>query len=68
MPTYTYRCDECSEIFDLAHSATRGPAPEVAVCPICDSDKISKIIHATNVIYKGHGFYSTDNNQNRRKK
>lgn len=56
MPLYEYRCRECHHRFEVRQSV-HDPHPE---CPECHSTEVIRIIHPTNVHYKGSGFYSTD--------
>ena len=57
MPIYEYQCVSCGHVFELWQSFT-APAPEI--CPECGAG-IKKIIHAPQVVFKGAGFYSSDN-------
>ncbi|MEW6709435.1 MAG: FmdB family zinc ribbon protein [Candidatus Riflebacteria bacterium] len=56
MPTYSYKCKECSKVFDAFHSMSCTDAQH---CPACDGVG-QKLMSASSVIFKGSGFYSTD--------
>lgn len=57
MPTYQYRCTECSEELEIVQSFTDDP---LTVCPSC-SGVLRKVYNAVGVVFKGSGFYATDN-------
>ncbi|MEC9488196.1 MAG: zinc ribbon domain-containing protein [Halanaerobium sp.] len=57
MPTYEYMCEECGK-FESFQKITDEPHKK---CPRCGSREISRLISASNVIFKGSGFYVTDN-------
>ena len=61
MPTYDYRCTNCTHTFELRQSFESEP---VTTCPKCDH-KARRLFHTPVIIYKGSGFYTTDykNNQ-----
>ena len=56
MPTYSYRCTECGDAFDLQQSFTDDSLTE---CPACRG-KLRKLFSAVGVTFKGSGFYRTD--------
>ena len=56
MPTYSYRCTECSNSFDIQQSFTDD---SLTVCPSC-SGKLRKLFNAVGVTFNGSGFYRTD--------
>lgn len=58
MPVYEYQCKKCGHVFDREHPI--GEKKKYR-CPDCSSAKTQKIISAVGVIFKGSGFYATDN-------
>ena len=57
MPVYEYACKKCDHHFDVRHSADE--VPELN-CPVCLSE-VRKVFHAAGIIFKGSGWYITDN-------
>ena len=57
MPIYEYECDLCSCRFERRQRFDEEP---VAICPKCEG-KARRVIHSVPVIFKGSGFYTTDN-------
>jgi len=57
MPTYDYRCDSCGARFDVWQKITDDP---VATCPTCGGP-VHRLLHPVGLLFKGAGFYSTDN-------
>jgi len=60
VPTYEYECNECHLRFDRKQRFDEEP---VAACPKCQG-KSRRVIHSTPIIFKGSGFYITDNRKN----
>ena len=58
MPVYTYRCESCGVQFERQQSYTEAP---LKVCPECRKRSLKKVISPVRIIFKGSGFYSTDN-------
>lgn len=56
MPTYSYRCTECDNAFDIVQAFTDD---SLTVCPVCGG-KLRKIFNAVGVTFNGSGFYRTD--------
>ncbi|MGC8461823.1 MAG: FmdB family zinc ribbon protein [Candidatus Dormibacteria bacterium] len=56
MPIYVYRCQSCSNEFELMQKMTD---PPVATCPSCNGTS-SRVILPAGVVFKGSGFYKTD--------
>jgi putative FmdB family regulatory protein len=59
MPLYVYICPKCHQQFDTLSKVNQEEAP----CPNCGSTakRSHAIRQAPTVIYKGDGFYVTDN-------
>ena len=55
MPTYEYKCTECSDVFETTH----GIDDTVERCPECGG-KVRRVFHPVGIIFKGSGFYKTD--------
>lgn len=58
MPIYVYRCTDCSHEFERLQKTNDLP---LTVCPECGSGSIHKVISPCGIIFKGSGFYKTDN-------
>ena len=56
MPTYSYRCTECGEAFDIQQAFTDD---SLTVCPNCGGT-LRKIFNTVGVTFNGSGFYRTD--------
>lgn len=57
MPTYQYRCTECGSELEVVQKFTDDA---LTVCPECDGT-LRKVFNAVGVVFKGSGFYATDN-------
>lgn len=57
MPTYEYRCEQCSHQFEV-FARMSDPAPEQ--CEACGQSALVKVLFPVAVHYRGSGFYSTD--------
>jgi len=57
MPVYEYECSCCHFHFDRKQRFDEEP---VAMCPKCRG-KARRVIHSIPIIFKGSGFYITDN-------
>ena len=57
MPIYEYECSLCHFQFERKQGFDEEP---VAMCPKCQG-KARRVIHSVPVIFKGSGFYTTDN-------
>ena len=60
MPVFDYQCRKCKHIFEREHPL--GEDPRVK-CPICRGPA-KKLISNVGVVFKGSGFYCTDNRKN----
>lgn len=56
MPTYSYRCTECGEAFDIQQAFTDDT---LTVCPHCGG-QLRKLFTAVGVSFTGSGFYRND--------
>ncbi|MGV0744880.1 FmdB family zinc ribbon protein [Mycolicibacterium sp. XJ870] len=59
MPTYSYACTECSNRFDAVQAFSDDA---LTTCPKC-SGKLRKLFGSVGVVFKGSGFYRTDNRE-----
>lgn len=57
MPTYSYKCTNCGHRFDKEQRITESPLQE---CPVC-AGHVRRVISQVGVVFKGTGFYVTDN-------
>ena len=55
MPTYDYRCADCSDVFEVVHAVDE----QVESCPRCGG-RVRRVFHPVGIIFKGSGFYKTD--------
>jgi putative FmdB family regulatory protein len=56
MPTYSYRCTECDNAFDIHQSFTDDT---LTVCEVCGG-RLRKLFNTIGVTFNGSGFYRTD--------
>ena len=56
MPTYGYRCSNCSHQFEIIQRISDEP---LKACPKCQG-KLSKMLYPVGISFKGSGFYTTD--------
>ena len=57
MPTYEYRCTDCSNEFELFQKMSDKPE---ALCPKCSAPSHRRISGGAGLVFKGSGFYITD--------
>ena len=57
MPTYSYSCTECGNRFDAVQAFSDDA---LTSCPKC-SGRLRKLFGSVGVVFKGSGFYRTDN-------
>jgi len=61
MPIYEYECEKCSFRFEVRkHFGEDGATP----CPRCQSES-RRVFSPVPIIFKGSGFYITDNRKDR---
>ena len=59
MPTYDYECRSCGHRFDILQKIT---ADALTSCPQCKKKTLRRLIGGgIGIIFKGSGFYTTDN-------
>ena len=58
MPIYTYRCEHCGVQFDRRQKFSDDP---LTICPECETETLRKVYLPVGIVFKGSGFYSTDN-------
>ena len=59
MPTYSYACTECGNRFDAVQAFSDDA---LTTCPKC-SGRLRKLFGSVGVVFKGSGFYRTDNRE-----
>lgn len=59
MPTYNYKCTNCDNRFEARQRFSDDPLTE---CPVCHG-LVRRVIMPVSVVFKGSGFYVTDNKQ-----
>jgi putative FmdB family regulatory protein len=58
MPFYTYRCTNCGHQLDVKQRVGEdAPNP----CPNCAESALGRVYKPVGVVFKGSGFYATDN-------
>lgn len=58
MPIYTYRCENCGVQFDRRQHFSDDP---LTICPECQIESLRKVYLPVGIVFKGSGFYATDN-------
>lgn len=61
MPTYEYVCRECGQHLEVVQSFTDDP---LDTCEQCGGS-LRKVFSAAGIIFKGSGYYVTDNRSDR---
>jgi len=61
MPLYVYQCNECGVTFERRQSIHDQPLTE---CPECGAP-VHRMPQPVGVVFKGSGFYVTDNRKSR---
>ena len=65
MPTYDYECKNCGYAFEVFQAMSAEP---LKICPKCSGEVRRLIGGGLGVIFKGNGFYVTDNKKDGSKK
>ncbi len=58
MPTYVYKCASCGHTFEARQRMTDSALTD---CPACEKSALRRVINSVGVVFKGSGFYVTDN-------
>jgi putative FmdB family regulatory protein len=58
MPVYTYRCESCGVQFEKTQKFSDSALTR---CPECGKKELRKVYTPVGIVFKGSGFYSTDN-------
>ena len=59
MPIYTYKCSNCDSLFERRQRMADDP---LTVCDVCGTENsVRRVINSVGVVFKGSGFYVTDN-------
>jgi putative FmdB family regulatory protein len=59
MPVYLYECDSCGVRFERLQRMSEDVLTD---CPECDGH-VHRVIQPVGIIFRGSGFYITDNRQ-----
>ena len=62
MPIYEYQCQACKKRYELQQSFS---AETTHTCEKCSKGIAKRILHPPTVVFKGSGFYVTDNKPGR---
>ena len=57
MPTYEYACTKCGQHVEVFQRLSEPPLTECGVC----RGPLRKVFHPVGIVFKGSGFYATDN-------
>ena len=64
MPTYEYVCENCKHELEIVQSFSEDA---LVRCPQCDDDGLRRRIFPAGIIFKGDGWYVTDNRSKQEK-
>ena len=62
MPIYEYQCPSCKKSYELQQGFS---AETTHACEVCGKGIAKRVLHAPTVVFKGSGFYATDNKPGR---
>jgi len=57
MPTYEYACTMCGQHVEVFQRLSE---PPLSTCGVCGGP-LRKVFHPAGIVFKGSGFYATDN-------
>lgn len=57
MPTYEYACTKCGHHVEVFQRLSE---PPLSTCGVCGGP-LRKVFHPAGIVFKGSGFYATDN-------
>lgn len=57
MPTYEYACTRCGQHVEVFQRLSEEP---LTTCGVCGGP-LRKVFHPAGILFKGSGFYTTDN-------
>ena len=57
VPTYEYECTSCGQHIEVFQHFTEDP---LTTCGVCGGP-LRKVFHPAGIVFKGSGFYATDN-------
>jgi putative FmdB family regulatory protein len=57
VPTYEYACTKCDQHVEVFQRVSDEP---LTICGVCGGP-LRKVFHPAGILFKGSGFYSTDN-------
>ena len=63
MPLYTYHCECCDHEFDKKQGFSD---QNLTLCPNCSEECLRRVYKPARIVFKGSGFYVTDNKSSRR--
>lgn len=58
MPIYMYQCENCGVRFERRQKYSEAPLTR---CPECSKKALRKVYTPVGIVFKGSGFYATDN-------
>lgn len=62
MPTYVYKCGNCEHMFEVRQRMADDPLTD---CPKCNESALRRVVNNVGIVFKGSGFYVTDNRNGR---
>lgn len=62
MVIYEYLCLDCGSKYEK-EGTYKELSEYVPKCPVCSSKNVRKIYYPVGIVFKGNGFYKTDNGE-----